>query len=741
MSERSSWRNFLAILLLLAAFAYVPVISMPIGGEDVPTLIGARELTHSGSFRVGDLYRVPGIEGRPGAALSLALSSLTWAADGQWTAEAARRARVENLGLLLLCAVFLVSLVRRALQPWTPLDQGKGAGFAAGLLFAVHPFAVLSAARLASRGDLVALVVSIAALGSFLHGRQERDHGRVLLAGSLTVVVGFFSGVDVFIPFAAAVVEYLSARRHRPHGARVRTMINTFVVFAACVGIGWGLRHLLGADSSAVLTYRGGSTLDLAPLRGDGVVLGLEKLGLLILPVNSYGSGAPGYLLAGLAILIGLQPALVAGRWAPRLWGWILVGWVLSIAATQVPDAIVRVEPRSLVRAEVLLVPSLVMALGLGISSTALSGVRRYLTPILVSAMYASLAHSGVDARNAALGPVERLHEELLLQVSQRGGDELIVVVDPPATSAGYDPLGNVLPWLLHPAFLPADAERTTPVKLFGLDRQALRAWLREDDFADARQDGLLLLVPAAQLQGLDDTEGPAGAGWIAVDVPASEPSRGRRIWRGEGRSPSGVEFEPWTARSIVVSALPDTETIDAPTLRWNARSTLYHDAQAEGRWLRTPDGPVAVFDMADNWAWLLGERIKRMWTVGQLASMVSTQVFGDLPALAGELKPKVGAEDWVFDLSQVSEPIGRGTACHLVLLLFDRSTLDFVELPARMEAPAGARFVGAEERVRHALDRGPGPVTWILEWRIDDVTVGQSFGHRAPVPGTGEDD
>ncbi|MFT5048893.1 MAG: hypothetical protein ACI8QZ_000280 [Chlamydiales bacterium] len=732
MSERSSWGNFVAVLLLLAAYAYAPVISMPIAGEDVPTLIGARELTHSGSLEVGDLYRVPGIEGRPGAALSLALSSLIWAPDGQWSAESARRARIENLVLLLLSAFFLVPLVRRALQPWTPLDQGKGAGFAAALLFAIHPFAVLSAARLASRGDLLAVMLSMAALASFLHGRQERDHGRVLLAAALTIIVGFFSGVDIFIPFAVAILEFLSARRHRPHGKRVRTMLNTLVGFSACVAIGWGLRSLLGAEGSDVLSYRGGSTLDLASVRGDGVVLGLEKLGLLILPVNSYGSGAPGYLLAGLAILIGLQPALVAGRWAPRLWGWILFGWILSIAASQVPDAIVRVEPHSLVGAEVLLVPSLVMALGLGISSTALSGVRRYLTPILVGGMYASLAHSGVTARALALGPVERLHEELLLQVLERGGDELFVVVDPPATSAGYDPLGNVLPWLLHPAFLPPELERTTPVQLFGLDRLALRAWLREADFADARQNGLVLLVPAAQLQGLEEPDGPAGASWIAVDVPASEPSRGRRIWRGEGRSPSGVEFEPWTARAIVTSAMPDIATDELPMLRWNARSTLYHDAQAQGRWLTSPDGPVAVFDMADNWDWLLGERIKRMWSTGELASMVSTQVFADLPQLVGELEPKLAGDDWVFDLSSVDAPVARGATCRLVLLLFDCSTLDFVELPGRENGSGKVQFGGAQERVQHALEAGAGPITWILEWRIDDVTVGQRSGQRA---------
>ena len=730
MSERSSWGTFAAVLLFLAAWAYAPVVSMPIGGEDVPTAIGAREIAWSESSRVDDLFRVPGVEGRPGAALSLGLSSALWAPDGQWTPEAARRARIENLLLLLLCAVLLAPLLRRALQPWTPRDQSKGAGFAVALLFAIHPLAVLSASRLASRGDLVALALSIAALGSFLHGRQARAPRRVVLACFLTAAAGFFSEIDIFIPIAAAVLEYVSSRRHRKRARRARTALNTFVAFTACVALEWSVRLALGADNSPVLTYRGGSSLDLAPPSGDGVVLGLEKLGVLMLPVNTYGSGTPGYVLAALAVLVGLQPALVAARWAPRLWGWILLGWVLAIAATQIPDAIVRVEPQSLVRAEVLIAPTLVMALGLGISSTALSGVRRYATPIVVAALYTLLAHESVMARNHALEPVEKLHDELLRQVDERGGDELYVVIDPPPTSAGYDPLGNVLPWLLHPAFLPASVDRQTRVALFGLDRSALRAWIREADFQAARQDGLVLLVPAAQLQGLEPGLGLTE--WIAVEVPGSEPSRGRRIWRGEGRSPSGVEFEPWTARSVVVAAMPDATTEARPALRWNARSTLYHDGEAEGRWLRSPDGPVAVFDMADDWSWLLGERIRRVWTLGSLLSMSSTQVLEDVPEVSGELEPRVSGADWLFGLAGADVPVAIGGTAEPLLLLFDRSTLDFVELRPARASEGRLRFDGAEDRVQHAFRSGSGPITWILEWRVDDVTVAHRYDVRS---------
>lgn len=737
MSERSSWGTFVAILLVLAAWAYGPVVSMPIGGEDVPSAIGARELAQSEAWSRTDLFRVPGAEGRPGAGASLAVSSAVHAPAGQWTAATARSARVENLLLLLLGAGLLVPLVRRALAPWTPRDQGKGAGFAAALLFSVHPLAVLAASRLASRGDLVALALFIASLVCFLQGRQDARPRRVFVAAFLTVLTGFFAGIDVFIPIAASVLELVSARRHRPRSQRLRTSLNTFAAFAGCVGLGFLLRSALAPGAGAVLSYRGGSTLDLAPLSGDGVVLGLEKLGVLVLPVNTYGSGTPGYVLAGLAVLIGLQPALVAGRWAPRLWGWILLGWILSIAATQVPDAIVRVEPESLVRAEVLLAPTLVMALGLGISSTALSGFRRYATPVVVGLLYASLARQGVTARNVALEPVERLHGELLRQVETFGGDRKYVVVDPPPTSAGYDPLGNVLPWLLHPTFLPATMGRSERVPLFGLDRSALRVWIREDDFARARRDGLVLLVPADQLQEIDPNEGTGD--WIAVEVPASEPTQGRRLWRGEGRSPSGLEFEPWTARAIVVSAMPDTSTAQLPTIRWNARSTLYHNGEAQGRWIRSPEGPVAVFDLGDDWTWLLGERIRRVWTGGALQSMASTQVFEGLPPVEESLAPRVDGDDWIFDAAVAAAPqVARGRQeapedIRCALLLFDRGTLDFVELASEPLGSASLRFVGAEARVQRALAAGSGPVTWTLEWRIDDGTVAHRYDVRMP--------
>jgi len=60
-----------------------------------------------------------------------------------------------------------------------------------------------------------------------------------------------------------------------------------------------------------------------------------SQLGLLILPGNPEVLGATGLVLAGAAFLLAMQPALLAARSAPRLWGWLLAG--LSLATLTAP--------------------------------------------------------------------------------------------------------------------------------------------------------------------------------------------------------------------------------------------------------------------------------------------------------------------------------------------------------------------------------------------------------------------
>ncbi|MEE8466992.1 MAG: hypothetical protein V3T22_00960 [Planctomycetota bacterium] len=624
MSERTRTAGIVAVILALTAYAYAPLLSAGFLGDDYRVLLSVDEVARSG--RAADLYDLEGAAGRPGAALSLMGSRLLWTEDGRWTGAEALGLRLEHLALLLLAAWGMHGVLRRALTPWMGLDPAKAAAHAGAALLLLHPLATAAVGRLESRGDLLVLALGAWSARLFLTGRQLDRPGRVAVAALLAALASICSASAMLLPLILAGLEYLSARRHRPLVVRLRTTLTSLVVFGALVTAEWAAR-----TAYAPIGLRGFQPL---PSSSGGVALAFEKVGVLMLPVDTYGLGQAGYLVAALALLVGLHPGLVAARWAPRLWGRILLGWVVSVAVVLALHADQRVLPGSLERAHLLLPAGLVMAVGFGISSTALSGWRRTVVPTLVGALFAILGRGLTEPQREAAQELLVLRTEMVSAARSRGWDTTLLVLDPPRRVAGVDALGGGLEALLAPPFLPIAPEtQSARLVVHGLQTAAFRALLREPEFDALRERGVTLVLEASRLGGADDS------GRVAVDLPPTGVGEQRITWVGEGRTPPGKLLDPLKVRCFRVVAMPGASTEELPIIRWEASGDV-PGAQVSGVWLAGAQ-PVAVFDLESSLPWLVGGPVRSTWFPGALTLITSGRASTDPMLLPEDLRPR----------------------------------------------------------------------------------------------------
>ena len=731
-------------LLLLVVYATVPLLSAGFLRDDFACLATASEVIGPeggpGALnRIERLLEVEGTEGHPLAGASVVLSA--WLASGlgaeggqPWSPAGARLLRLENLALLLIAAWGLGRFVRRLLRPWTGSDQGAAAGWTAFLLFALHPMNAATVASVAARGDLLAAALGTHAGAAFLLGRQERRYGLIAQAGVLTILAGLSSGLALVLPLILAGSEYVSARRYRPVRTRVRTAINTALVFSACAVVDTMVRSWpLGGVRPP------GALADLAALEDLSgalrvVAIGLERLGMLILPVNASGIGVLGYAIAGLCVLAALQPALVSARSAPKLWGWVLFGWAFLLLLAELPDPTLRVQPTDLSGARALFAGSAVAAGGMAVGATALPGLRRNLIPLVLALGFSILGHANALPWAQAAGEVDRLRSELRSARAVHGADACILVIDPPTVRRGVDGLGAALPWLVHPRIL-GEAPGSSP-QVRALTRAGFRILVREREFEELRERGLVVLSPL-------DAGGPGGAATGAgarrmVRVPPPEATTGTRSWRREGRSPA-LDAEAPVASALRVRAAEGSDPTRPPRLAWRARSPIWPDGSLAGAWIAAGAEPTAVFDLSRSLAWLLGERIQRVWPAEGWSRIVEAELLDRLPGLGEGVEPQASGGDWAFDPPGgwvVESSGGRGD---WLLSLLDLPTLELHEIPLRVEddrllAP------GAAKRVADAVRRGGGPIAWSLEYRIGGSAVAEARGRRVGPRGTVEE-
>lgn len=161
MTARTRKAGLLLVLLTFAAWAYRPLLGGGFVQDDIGVLLGASRVAFSPGFELGDLYTVPGSEGRPLAGLSMLLSAWSWGGgleheSALWAPVDMTFLRLENLVLVLFAAGGILHAVRRGLEPWTGPEHARAAGRACGLFLTVNPLVAASVLRFDSRGEVLA---------------------------------------------------------------------------------------------------------------------------------------------------------------------------------------------------------------------------------------------------------------------------------------------------------------------------------------------------------------------------------------------------------------------------------------------------------------------------------------------------------------------------------------------------------------------------------------------------------
>jgi hypothetical protein len=708
-----------ALALVAAAYAHRPLLGVGFLGDDARTLVELdRAVETEGRAAV---WRVDSVHGRPLAAGSLALSKALHARDGRYTPGDAARLRLESLALLLLAALGMRVTVRRGLAPWTGEEHGRAAGFTAAALLLVHPLAIPSAAHLGDRGDLLALVFGLAAVALYLRARQSRSRSGLALPWVLTVAAAASSPMAYGLPVVLAVLELASADRHRSVGRRGRTAATTAVVFGLAVLAERIVRALVEGEASHV------ARVDRSPLALVGVAA--EKLGVLVLPVNTTGVGVSGYLLAVLALLTALHPGFVAARAAPRLWGRILGSWAACIAALLALTWSVRTAPAELGDARALLAGAALMSAGLGVTATALSGARRTLLPGLAIAVYAPLAAGNAATLEDAASAVGRTHAALLAAAEQEEWQRAVLFLDAPRNVSGVTTLRPIDEAALVAApFRPKDAH---DFPVYGAPTDALR-FLRAMPWFDAWRNGGATLLTApddpSRLDGgrrvLELARITAGAGGGPVFADGD-------VTRHASLDGLPLPLDPFDVASLALrlSEVP-TRDMGPPLLRFRGAASGGADEVVRGAWVRDGFGWRAEFDLARQPAWLLAGRIDALWLPPPAPPVVDVELRRALapltPAGASGVspegpdapRPRLVGEDWTFD---VADQVDGGTLgdSQWVLVTYDPAA-------RRLEE---RELVLDRDRLRTPRPRGRGPLLWSLERRLEGVTVGAAAG------------
>ena len=694
---------WILLSLALAAFAYGPLKGAGPVGEDFQVLDDASRIAWPTEEEgegpgLSELLEVHGQDERPLASLSLVLTSRLWTNEGEWTPGAVFTLRLENLALLLLAAIGISRFLRRMLEPWAGREQARAASHAARVLVALHPLAAVAVASASARGDLLGAALAGFAANMFLRGRQERSKKLVLQAGLLTVAAGCASEIAFFVGPIVAIGEFTSSRRHLRMKRRLRTATTSGIAFLLCAliepafaALGPGARQPDMASALGFFDGSGGFTLGLGLL--------FERLGMLVVPVNESAFGPAGFVLAGVLGLAVLQPALIAARSAPRMWGWVLFWWIVLVVLAQLPAAAVRVHPGDLTHAPLLLPAAVVAAIGVALASTSNSGRRRFVLPAVAASVFALLAQG--DARAIATASVRagEVKRELAEARALRGDAALLLSVDP----LGFED-GSPVTIVEGHTVLPTDLAALlgeAPGRVHSLSEEAFLGLLADSSWDSARADGVIV-----HIQGLSEA-----SAWI---TPPEE-STGARLWREEGRS-GALDLETASIRSVRVLARPDTSTDEPPQIHWLSETG---EGELHGVWVTDEEGLHAVFDVG-NWpTWVTGGRVRQVWFGKGLALVVQAAAYGEAQVLSGVGDPATAGEDWIFKVDPTRVRTLEGTEGTFWLCLFDPANMSYDEIYCTRGEDAMLHAPGAAARVARMTQDGD-EIEWALEQRVE---------------------
>ncbi len=676
---------FVALLL----FAHAPLLRAGLFAWDYAEVLGGRSPASPWSYVAQRTRELPA----PGR------MTLAW--------------RLEPLLVLVGLGLAVRAFLVRLLEPRIGLHAARAAALVAALLIPLHPAAPAATAEVAGRNEAFGLLLGFAAGALFLRGRQGERDALTAISLVLLVAAGFYSTTAILLALVFAAAEFGSVRRHRRRSLRMRTAVTTALLF--------------GAGAALPLLARAARLPDPAPLArssfGDefreqvlrfGAELGHSTL------ASSAGSGGLAALLAGVLLLLALQPAFRAARNAPRLWGGILASWSVALLGALAWASTGGSGGR--------LLALTLWSAGLGLTITALARPWRAGLAATIALGWGILAHAGARPWLAGSEALARLHGEITALAPPR--ELRVLVLDPPVI-AGLPPLTRDLGWLFHRALdSEASDSEFDARRVQGLSSAAFLALARSTAFEDMRRRELVVLVPGRELGG-------TRAGLQAVRLPAAgAPDAQPTTWRGALKFVPAAPLDPLRIELVRVVAELATTPREIERLAWRtpaAESARAGDSGASAGLVRERNGRrVAEFDVGRSLAWRLAGNVAALLVKNGVREIERGEVLAYLPGVPGADAPVVSGGDWCFAEPRLDREREPGACFVLGLLALD--DLQRLELPLEPD-PAGSvrglRARGAQRFVARKARVG-APVAWELEYRIGEHAL---FRSRGSVP------
>lgn len=684
----SSLRRSLVALAfaLAAAWAWRPLFQYGLRGDELTHARALGEIEGLGAAIRADPELARPLAAFAGGVLARALGGASPLLEAWgW--------RAHHVLALLLAAWLLGRFARRLSEPWIGAELARAAGWAASMLFALHPLTVAALASVRAGALLWALALSLASAWCFLRGRQERDARGLWAAAGFAAAAGLSHGIALALPLWLAGAEYAASARRRASASKASAALSAAAATAGCVALDSLLRSIVSGVPApppefAVALVALRSPLELA-------ATAIERLGMLWLAVNAHVAPAPCFVLAGLAALATLHPMLGAARAAPRLWGWILVAFTLALISTELVVGRARVHALDWSQADTLLPAAAVASVAGALAVTSRSGLLRVALPGLVGALFAILA--GFDASAYAAAAREVVAARVVLEQVDPGA----LIVDAPARVLGVR------------AFEGSPWRRA--------DRHAFAAWLSSDASRGARE---------ARLQWLHRAN-PDGD-WRVASLRPARPDVASLSWLREGRS-SDLALDPLSFGALLISFDTPLESPRPLVMAWRTvarEGQPEQEGRCEGVFSGLGAAPQASFDLEQELAWLASDEVRLIWSEAGWSRIDSAQLVARLPAPPFESAPRVEGADWSF-ARLAPAPEGSLERTY-ELRLIDLRRLESHALGGVVGSDGALSFRGAQRLRDELAAGGSGALVWRLEGRIAERAV-ERAGGEAP--------